>query len=111
MNVIPGLLLAFVLAFLGQIMSVYMGEEMMGMPKSPISPIMTAIILGIIVRNVYDLPGWFESSHITPRISGPRKTRSGLLIRLHAIVMHLAGEACCGKNATSNFIMLFSARE
>ena len=60
MTVIPGLLLALALAFLGQISSVYIGEDLMGLPKSPVSPIMMAIILGIVVRNVFRLPTWID---------------------------------------------------
>ncbi|MEM8685368.1 MAG: putative sulfate exporter family transporter [Pseudomonadota bacterium] len=60
MKVLPGLLLALALAILGQLTSVYIGEDLMGMPKSPVSPIMTAIILGIIFRNTMELPVWVD---------------------------------------------------
>ncbi|MEM9688839.1 MAG: putative sulfate exporter family transporter [Pseudomonadota bacterium] len=60
MTVIPGLILALALAMLGQYSSVYVGEDLMGMPKSPVSPIMMAIILGIVVRNVTSLPVWVD---------------------------------------------------
>ena len=56
MNVIPGLLLALVLAFAGQFLSEFIGIDLMGLPKSPISAIMMAIILGIIIRNTITLP-------------------------------------------------------
>ncbi len=60
MTVLPGLLLALALALLGQFSSIYIGEDLMGMPKSPVSPIMMAIILGIIIRNVSNLPVWVD---------------------------------------------------
>jgi uncharacterized membrane protein YadS len=47
MAVIPGLLPALVLATCGQYLSAFIGENLMGLPKSPISAIMMAIPLGI----------------------------------------------------------------
>ncbi len=56
MNIIPGLLLALILAFGGQYLSHLIGVDWMGLAKSPISAIMMAILLGILVRNVFTLP-------------------------------------------------------
>jgi len=56
MTVLPGLILALVLAFAGQFLSQFIGIDLMGLPKSPISAIMMAIILGIIIRNTISLP-------------------------------------------------------
>ena len=56
MTIIPGLLLALVLAFAGQYLSKFIGIDLLGLPKSPISAIMMAIILGIIIRNTISLP-------------------------------------------------------
>jgi uncharacterized integral membrane protein (TIGR00698 family) len=56
MNILPGLLLALLLAFAGQFLSEFIGIDLMGLPKSPISAIMMAIILGIIIRNTITLP-------------------------------------------------------
>ena len=56
MTVLPGLFLALVLAFAGQYLSKLIGIDLMGLPKSPISAIMMAIILGIIIRNTIALP-------------------------------------------------------
>jgi len=56
MTIIPGLLLALVLAFAGQFLSKFIGIDLMGLPKSPVSAIMMAIILGIIIRNTITLP-------------------------------------------------------
>ncbi len=60
MAVLPGLILALVLAFAGQYLSKFIGIDLMGLPKSPISAIMMAIILGIIVRNTFTLPTTFQ---------------------------------------------------
>ena len=56
MTVLPGLLLALVLAFAGQYLSELIGIDLMGLPKSPISAIMMAILLGILIRNTIKLP-------------------------------------------------------
>ena len=56
MTVIPGLLLALVLAFAGQYLSKFIGIDLMGLPKSPVSAIMMAILLGILIRNTIRLP-------------------------------------------------------
>jgi len=60
MAIAPGLTLAIVLAFGGQFLSDFIGVTLMGLPKSPISAIMMAIILGIIVRNTITLPASFQ---------------------------------------------------
>lgn len=60
MSVIPGLILALLLAFGGQYLSHLIGVEWMGMPKSPISGIMMAILLGILIRNTIGLHEQFK---------------------------------------------------
>ena len=61
MAILPGLILALVLAFAGQFLSDFIGKDLMGLPKSPVSAIMMAIILGIIVRNTITLPPAFQA--------------------------------------------------
>ncbi|MBT8101575.1 MAG: putative sulfate exporter family transporter [Gammaproteobacteria bacterium] len=61
MAVLPGLILALVLAFAGQFLSEFIGKDLMGLPKSPVSAIMMAIILGIIIRNTFTLPATFQA--------------------------------------------------
>lgn len=60
MTILPGLLLALVLAVAGQFLSDFIGVELMGLPKSPISAIMMAILLGILIRNTLSLPERFR---------------------------------------------------
>jgi len=60
MIVLPGLILAFILAVAGQFLSELIGIDLMGLPKSPISAIMTAILLGILIRNTFSLPDSFQ---------------------------------------------------
>lgn len=55
-TVIPGLALALVLALAGQFLSDFLGKDLMGLPKSPVSAIMMAIVLGIVIRNTLSLP-------------------------------------------------------
>lgn len=56
MSILPGLTLALILALAGQFLSHFIGETLMGLEKSPVSAIMMAIILGILVRNLFKLP-------------------------------------------------------
>ncbi len=60
MAILPGLLLALILAYGGQYLSHLIGVDWMGLQKSPISAIMMAILLGIIVRNTISLPAAFQ---------------------------------------------------
>jgi len=60
MHVLPGLLLAVILALAGQYLSDLIGKDWMGLPKSPISAIMVAILLGIAVRNLVTLPKFVD---------------------------------------------------
>ncbi|MDH4109989.1 MAG: putative sulfate exporter family transporter [Gammaproteobacteria bacterium] len=60
MAILPGLILALILAVGGHFLSELIGVTWMGLPKSPISAIMMAIILGIIVRNTFSLPATFQ---------------------------------------------------
>ena len=60
MSIFPGLILALILAFGGQWLSDLVGVTWMGLPKSPISAIMMAILLGILIRNTVNLPAMFQ---------------------------------------------------
>lgn len=55
MSILPGLILALLIAFGGQYLSEFIGVSLMGLPKSPVSGIMMAILLGILVRNTLGL--------------------------------------------------------
>ncbi len=61
MGIIPGLLLASGLSILASYLAEFVGLELMGLSRSPVSPIMLAIVLGVIVRNTVGLPPTFES--------------------------------------------------
>ena len=73
----PGLLLALALAFAGGLLSRWVGIDLMGMPRSPVSPIMMAILLGIIVNNTIALP---ESVQAGIRFGLVRVLRIGIVL-------------------------------
>lgn len=61
MVVIPGLALALALAIGSQYISGFIGITLMGLPKSPVSAIMMAILLGILIRNTLGLSARFQA--------------------------------------------------
>lgn len=77
MNIIPGLILALMLALGGGYFADLVGVSWMGLPKSPISPIMMAILLGILVRNTLGLAQVFEPG---VRFSLERILRLGIVV-------------------------------
>lgn len=60
MKLIPGILLALALSVLGHYSADFIGLDLLGLPRSPISPIMMAIVLGILVRNTIRLSPRFN---------------------------------------------------
>lgn len=77
MTVLPGLILALVLAFAGQFLSELIGVTWMGLPRSPISAIMMAILLGILIRNTITLPNSFQAGI---RFGLVRVLRAGIVL-------------------------------
>ena len=55
MKILPGLILALLLALGGEFLSHLIGVRWMGMPSSPVSAIMMAILLGLLLRNTVGL--------------------------------------------------------
>ncbi len=60
MTIIPGLMLAAALAVAGNYLAQLIGVDLLELPKSPISPIMMAILLGVLLRNTVRLPAAVE---------------------------------------------------
>jgi uncharacterized integral membrane protein (TIGR00698 family) len=60
MSRVPGLLLAFAIALVGAWSAEFIGVTLMGLPKSPISGIMMAIVIGILIRNTLGLSGYLQ---------------------------------------------------
>ncbi len=58
---LPGLAIALGLAIAGQAGSQLIGVEWFGDERSPISPILLAIVLGLAVRNTVGLPSVYEA--------------------------------------------------
>jgi uncharacterized integral membrane protein (TIGR00698 family) len=57
---LPGLIVVALLAWVGIWLSDYVGITLTGFEKSPISPVMAVIILGLIIGNILPLPKWFN---------------------------------------------------
>lgn len=57
----PGLALAGVVAWLGIMSADWLGEHLLGFERSPISGIMMAILIGLLIGNVVSLPTWTKA--------------------------------------------------
>ena len=57
-TLVPGIILAGGLAALSVWLSDYIGLELLNLDTSPISAVMTAIVLGLVIGNVVALPQW-----------------------------------------------------
>lgn len=55
-SLLPGLMVAGLLAWLSFWLSDAIGQRLMGLERSPVSPVMMAILLGLIVRNTVAIP-------------------------------------------------------
>ena len=55
-SVIPGIVLTGIVAWIGVLSSDWIGNELLGFKKSPISGIMMAIIFGLLIGNIISLP-------------------------------------------------------
>lgn len=53
---IPGLALAAVIAAAGAILASWIGVDMLGFDRTPVSPVLIAVLLGVIVRNGVGVP-------------------------------------------------------
>ncbi len=59
-RLLPGLLAVSLLAWLSIWLSEFIGVRLMGFEKSPVSAVMVAILLGMIIGNIVVLPGWLK---------------------------------------------------
>jgi uncharacterized integral membrane protein (TIGR00698 family) len=57
LDLLPGLLLTAAVAWLGLWSSEWIGKDLMGFEKSPVSGIMMAIVIGLVAGNTLRLPG------------------------------------------------------
>lgn len=58
---VPGLAIAGALAFVGHVVSGLVGTQLLGLSKSPVSPILIAIAFGLLIRNAIGLPSVYEA--------------------------------------------------
>jgi uncharacterized integral membrane protein (TIGR00698 family) len=54
----PGVLIAVALALLARGMAAALAQGAGGLPKFPLSPVMCAVVLGMLWRNTLGVPGW-----------------------------------------------------
>jgi len=60
LELLPGLALTAIVAWLGVRSSEWIGQDLMGFSKSPISGIMMAIVMGLLLGNIFSLPQVFR---------------------------------------------------
>lgn len=58
---LPGLTIAIGLAWFGRLVSQGIGSGLLGLEKSPVSPILIAILVGLLIRNTIGLPSVYEA--------------------------------------------------
>jgi uncharacterized integral membrane protein (TIGR00698 family) len=57
-RVIPGVLVAILLAVLAKSMSDSIAQGAVGLPKIPLSPVLYAVLIGMLWRNTIGVPAW-----------------------------------------------------
>ena len=57
-RVVPGVLVAIVLAVLAKSMSDGIAQGAIGLPKIPLSPVLYAVLIGMLWRNTLGVPAW-----------------------------------------------------
>jgi uncharacterized integral membrane protein (TIGR00698 family) len=55
---VPGVLIAIVLALLARALAQQLAHGAAGLPKFPLSPVMCAVLLGMLWRNTIGVPAW-----------------------------------------------------
>ena len=59
-RIFPGVFFSFIIAYAGIYISKFIGSEVLNLNKSPISPIMLSIIIGLIIGNIITIPSIFS---------------------------------------------------
>lgn len=60
-GILPGIALAMALSILGTLIADWVGLRLLGFEKTPLSPILVAILLGLAIRNTIGLPSVYEA--------------------------------------------------
>ena len=58
---LPGIVIAILLALLARAMAQQLAQGAIGLPKFPLSPVMCAVLLGMLWRNSIGVPAWATS--------------------------------------------------
>jgi uncharacterized integral membrane protein (TIGR00698 family) len=58
---LPGILIAILLALVARAMAQQLAQGAIGLPKFPLSPVMCAVLLGMLWRNSVGVPAWATS--------------------------------------------------
>ena len=58
-RIFPGILISFIIAYSGIYLSSFIGNEVLNLSRSPISPIMLSIIIGLLLGNILKIPSIF----------------------------------------------------
>ncbi|MBC9889683.1 MAG: putative sulfate exporter family transporter, partial [Opitutae bacterium] len=56
----PGVVLAMSMAVVGGLLADWVGKTLLGFERSPLSPVLMAVVLGLLVRNLAGLPQAYE---------------------------------------------------
>ena len=59
-RILPGIFFSFIIAYVGIYLSNFIGSIFFNLNKSPISPIMLSIIIGLIIGNIIKIPSTFS---------------------------------------------------
>ncbi len=60
-NILPGIILSAIIAFISIYMSQYIGINILNLNKSPVSPIILSILIGILISNFIKIPEFLNS--------------------------------------------------
>ena len=60
LQIFPGVFFSFIIAYAGIYLSGFIGNDLLNLHKSPISPIMLSIIIGLFIGNIIKIPSVFS---------------------------------------------------
>ena len=99
-EILPGFLLAVLVGYFSFLLSEIIGEDILSFEKSPISPVMLAIIIGILVSNLISIPKSCDSGlifsgkkvFITGHTGTAVRTISALLFLMSKLVQYVESQ-------------------
>ena len=60
-SVLPGVFIAIALALVGRLAAEWTGTSLLGFAESPVSPILVAILAGLLIRNTIGIPAVYDA--------------------------------------------------